>query len=129
LDRYHRICDLHGAQSGDDFIREVATRLQQVLAANITVAHPPGADPSILARLNDGQFTLFLANLAVPEDAARVAQNCLEALRIPFQIKSASVVLSANIGIAIPGSDGTEAEQISRPHGTVPTAISSTLIR
>lgn len=118
LDRYHRICDLHGPQSGDDFIREVATRLQQVLAADITVAHPPGADPSILARLNDGQFTLFLANLTAPEDAARVAQNCLDALRIPFQIKSASVVLSANIGIAIPGSDGTEAEQILRNAGT-----------
>lgn len=117
LDRYRRICDLHGAQSGEDFIREVATRLQQALSADITDTFP-GADPSILARLSDGQFALFLADLAAPEDAARIAQNCLDALRNPFQIESSSVVLPATIGIAIPGPDGTDAEQVLRNAGT-----------
>ncbi|MBS0152294.1 MAG: EAL domain-containing protein [Nitrospira sp.] len=123
LDRDHRICDLHGSQRRDYLIRETAVRLQHSLSEDITVTHPPGVAPPILARLSDGQFALFLTNLAAPEDSARVAQNCLDALRNPFQIESTSVALSADIGIAIPGSDGTEAEQILRNAGTAAQSV------
>jgi diguanylate cyclase (GGDEF)-like protein len=118
LDRYHRVCDMHGARSGDHLIKEVAQRLQQVLSVGMPVSQSPGTDSSMLARLSDGQFALFLTNLTTAEDSARVAQSCLDALRNPFQIGSSSLPLSANIGIAIPGTDGTEAEQLLRNAGT-----------
>ena len=118
LNRYHRICDLHGTRGGEHLIREVVTRLQQSLPVDIKEARQPGSDPSMLARLSDGQFALFLTNLDTPEDSDRVARTCLDALRNPFQIESTSLVLSANIGIAIQGPDGTNAEQLLRNAGT-----------
>jgi diguanylate cyclase (GGDEF)-like protein len=118
LDRYHRICERHGAQSGDRLLREVAERLQQSLSVGITVVHPSGTDAPLLARLTDDQFACFLPNLTAPEDSARVAQSCLDTVRNPFQVGSNNLTLSATIGIAIPGPDGTEAEQILRNAGT-----------
>ncbi len=118
LDRYHRICDRHGTRSGEQLIKEVAERLQQSLSADTTAVSSLVDNMSMLARLSESQFALFLTNLTAPEDSARVAQNCLDALRSPFEIESTSVVLSATIGIAIPGTDGTDVEQILHHAGT-----------
>jgi diguanylate cyclase (GGDEF)-like protein/PAS domain S-box-containing protein len=118
LDRYHRICDMYGSRSGDQIIKEVAERLRQALSVGITIAQYAGTDSPILARLSDGQFMAYLTNLSTPQDSARVAQNFLDSLRRPFQIETASLTLSANIGIAISGTDGTEAELLLRNAGT-----------
>ncbi|MDH4154495.1 MAG: EAL domain-containing protein [Nitrospira sp.] len=118
LDQYHRICERHGAQSGDHLIREVVKRLQQSLSVGITFVPSLGIATSLLARLSDGQLALLLTDLTAPEDSARIAQSCLDALRTPFQIGSNSLALSATIGVAIPGTDGTEADQILRNAGT-----------
>lgn len=115
VDRYHRICERHGTRSGNRLMKEVAERLQQSLSADMPVT---GTDPSMLARLSDGQFALFLTNLTAPEDSARVAQNCLDALHRPFQVESTDLILSATIGIAVPGPDGSDAEQILRNAST-----------
>jgi PAS domain S-box-containing protein len=36
LDRYHRICEMHGARSGDHLIKEMAERLRQSLPVGMT---------------------------------------------------------------------------------------------
>lgn len=118
VDRYHRICEMHGARDGEHLIKELAERLKQALSAGMPVGQSTRPDALMLARLSDGQFALFLTDLPTPEDSARVAQSCLDALRDPFEIGSHSLPLSANIGIAIPGTDGTETEQILRNAGT-----------
>lgn len=126
LDRYQRICEMHGPRCGEHLIREAAERLRQSLSSDLTVARSSGAASPMLARLSDGQFALFLTDLAAPEDSARVARNCLDALRNPFQIESTSLTLSAYIGIAIPGTDGTEAEQVLRNAGTAAQSATRT---
>lgn len=118
LDRYHRICDMYGTRSGDQIIKDVSERLQQRLSAGTTIAQYAGSESPVLARLADGQFAIFLAHLAEPEAAAVVAQNVLDVLNDPFQVGTTSLTLSANIGIAIPGTDGTEAELLLRHAGT-----------
>jgi predicted signal transduction protein with EAL and GGDEF domain len=55
-----------------------------------------------------------LTNLSVPEYSAKVAQGFLKTLDTPFQIGTASLTLSANIGIAIPGTDGTASDLLLR---------------
>lgn len=118
LDRYHRVCDMHGSRSGDHIIRDVAERLQQSLSVGMTIAQYAGSESPVLARLSDGQFAVFLTDLTEPKDSASVAQSFLDVLEHPFHIGSNSLTLSANIGIAIPGTDGTEAEQLLRNAGT-----------
>jgi diguanylate cyclase (GGDEF)-like protein/PAS domain S-box-containing protein len=118
LDRYHRIYDMYGSRSGDQVIKEVTERLQQALSVGVTIAHYAVTDSPMLARVSDSQFMVFLTNLSAPQDSARVAQNFLDVLGRPFQIGTTSLTLSANIGIAIPGSDGTDAEQLLHNAGT-----------
>ncbi len=117
LDRYHKIYDLHGSRSGDHIVKDVAERLQHALSAGVTIAQYTGAESPVLARLSDGQFAAFLTNLSEPEDSARVARSFLDALVRPFQVGTSSLTLSANIGIAIPGSDGMEAELLLQNAG------------
>lgn len=118
LDRYHRICDMHGSRSGDQIIKDVTERLQQSLSVGTMIAQHAGTDTPVLARLADGQFAAFLSNLAEAEDSARVAQHFLDVLNRPFQVGTSSLTLSANIGMAIPGTDGTDAEQVLRHAAT-----------
>ncbi|MDH5740190.1 MAG: EAL domain-containing protein, partial [Nitrospira sp.] len=118
LDRYHRICDMHGSRSGDQIIKDVTERLQQSLSVGTMIAQHAGTDSPVLARLADGQFAAFLSNLAEAEDSARVAQNFLDVLNHPFQVGTTGLTLSANIGIAIPGTDGMDAEQLLRNAAT-----------
>lgn len=114
LDRYHRICDMHGSRSGDQIMKDVTERLQQALSVGMTIAQYAGTESPILARLADDQFAVFLADLSEPEDSSKVAQSFLDVFNRPFQVGTTSVTLSTNIGIAIPGPDGTEAEQLLR---------------
>ncbi|MDH4084738.1 MAG: EAL domain-containing protein [Nitrospira sp.] len=118
LDRYHRICDMHGSRSGNQIIKDVTERLQQSLSVGTSIAHYAGTESPVLARLADGQFAVFLANLSEPQDSAKVAQSFLDVLGSPFQVGTTSLTLSANIGIAIPGTDGTDAEQLLRNAAT-----------
>lgn len=125
LYRFHRICDLHGSRNSHQIVRDVAERFQQSLSGVSTMAPHAGTGSPILARLSDDQFAVFLTNLSEPEDAARVAQGFLQALSRPFPIETTSLMLSANIGIAIPGSDGLDPEQLLRNAGTALQAAKS----
>ena len=118
LDRYHRICNIHGSRSGDQMIKEVTERLQQSLSVGRTIAQYAGSESPVLARLSDDQFAVFLTNLTEPGDSASAAKSFLDVLGRPFQFGSHSLTLSVNIGIAIPGTDGREAEVLLRNAGT-----------
>lgn len=110
LDRYQRINDLYGPRSGAQVLREVTARLQPVLSTGMTVAQAAGAETTMLARLGEDQFAALLTNLSTAEDSAKVAQCLLTSLEAPFQVGNATITLTASIGIAIPGTDGTEAD-------------------
>jgi diguanylate cyclase (GGDEF)-like protein/PAS domain S-box-containing protein len=112
LDRYHRINDMYGPRSGDQIMKEAVERLQQTLSAGVTIAQFAGSETPILARLGEDQFAVLLSHLAAPEDAAKAAHTLITALEAPFHIGGADLPLALNIGIAIPGADGTEAERL-----------------
>ena len=114
LDRYQRLSDMHGAHKAEQIIKDVGERLQHTLSAGATTAQFLGAETPVLARLSEDQFAVLLTNLSVPEDSAKVAHAFMNALGTPFVIDSTSGTLSAHIGIAIPGSDGADADALLR---------------
>ena len=114
LDRYQRINDMYGPRSGDQILKEVTERFQRALSIGTTITQFAGADTRMLARLGEDQFAALLTNLPTAADSAKVAQCLLTSLQAPFQVGSAAVTLTANIGIAIPGTDGTEADLLLR---------------
>jgi len=110
LDRFERINELYGPRSGDKILKEVTERLQRTLSIGTTIAQFAGTDTSVIARLGEDQFAVLLTNLSKAEDSAKVAQGLLTSLEDPFQVDGVTVKLTASVGIAIPGTDGTEAD-------------------
>ena len=125
LDRYQRLIDKYGPRSGDQTLKEITGRFQRVLSTGTTIAQFAGADITMLARLGEDQFAALLTNLPTAEDSAKIAKNLLASLNAPFQVEGATVTLTASVGIAIPGTDGTEADLLLRNATTALQAAQS----
>jgi diguanylate cyclase (GGDEF)-like protein/PAS domain S-box-containing protein len=117
LDRFQRLIDTFGHRGSEQLLKELAERWQHTISTGTPIAQSTGADTAILARLSEDQFALLVNNLTTAEDSVRVAQTLLASLSVPFQLEAASVTLAANIGVAIPGTDGTDADVLVR-HAT-----------
>jgi diguanylate cyclase len=90
LDRFKTINDSLGHVIGDDLLRAVAARLQQLVRGEDSVS-----------RLGGDEFVILLHEVAVPEDATAVAAKIVEALRSPFRIHEHELFASASIGISV----------------------------
>jgi EAL domain-containing protein (putative c-di-GMP-specific phosphodiesterase class I) len=60
------------------------------------------------------EFMLVLPGLKTPKNAARVAQKCLDALRVPMYLDGHELYVSCSIGISIFPEDGEDAERLQR---------------
>lgn len=98
LDRFKDVNDSFGHLIGDQLLQQVAMRLSTRLRSS-----------DAIARLGGDEFTVLLDNLVRPEDAARVAEEIMEALSEPFHLaKGVSIRTSASIGISFSaGADAT----------------------
>ena len=114
VDRFHRIRELYGSAGEHQMMKSVTERLQQVLSIGGTDLPSGGADTPMLAHLSESQLAILVTQLSKPEESAKIAQGCLDALGKPFQIGPSQVTVSAHIGIAVPGSDGDDPEQVLR---------------
>ncbi len=76
LDRFKQINDTLGHSAGDRLPQEIADRLSGCLRAQDTIA-----------RMGGDEFTLLLPDLDLPEDAAKVAQKLLAALKLPLTLE------------------------------------------
>lgn len=123
LNRYQRINDVYGSRCSDQILKEVTGRLQRALSTGLTVAQFPGTGTTILARIGQDQFAALLPHLPTAEDSAKIAQSLLAAVEDPFEIDGAPVMLTASVGIALPGTDGAEAELLMRHAVTALTIV------
>jgi diguanylate cyclase (GGDEF)-like protein/PAS domain S-box-containing protein len=103
LDGFKYINDTLGHQAGDQVLIEVSRRLRCVIRQADTVA-----------RLGGDEFFMVLSDLSKPNDALRIAQSCLDALRKPILIAERDYVLSASIGISCYPEHGTEPEVLQQ---------------
>jgi diguanylate cyclase (GGDEF)-like protein len=91
LDGFKIINDQHGHDVGDDILRQVATRLSVDRRRVDTVA-----------RLGGDEFIILLSGLSDARTAAsHVAQQCLTAISVPFDVDGKSFILGISIGIAL----------------------------
>lgn len=100
LDRFKQVNDSLGHGAGDELLRTMAARLQQVLRAN-----------DIVGRLSGDEFAAVLSQC----DAVH-ATNTIERLQVllaePLTIKKTRLSLSASIGIALFPADGHDLETL-----------------
>src|SRR5690606_3002577 len=103
LDRFKMVNDEHGHETGDELLRQVAARLQSCVRAS-----------DLVARLGGDGFVVVLPGLALPHDAAMVADKIVTAAAQPFTIDELQLQLGASAGIALYPEHAEEAEALLR---------------
>ena len=103
LDNFKVINDSLGHAAGDDFLKQVAARLNQTLRK---------AD--VVARHGGDEFVIGLSEAGQADDVARVAAGLLARMEEPFTLKDTEVSTSCSIGIALFPDDGGDYETLMR---------------
>jgi len=101
LDRFKLVNDTLGHSLGDELLRSVAIRLHSVLREGDTIA-----------RMGGDEFTVLLADLKAPSDAAKTAQKLLDTVAEPLRVDGHELYISTSIGIALYPDDGDTAEAL-----------------
>ncbi len=90
LDRFKVINDSLGHEFGDNLLKAVALRLQQVIREADTAA-----------RFGGDEFVILLAEVADPDDVGMLAGRILRCLESPHLIDGKEVTVSASLGISL----------------------------
>ncbi|WP_036228131.1 two-component system response regulator [Marinobacterium jannaschii] len=100
LDNFKRINDTLGHVVGDMLLKEVSRRL-----TNSVRAVDRGGDRElnhhVISRFGGDEFTVLLAEIRRPDDAARVAQRILDTIGHTMTLGEHEVVITPSIGIAL----------------------------
>ncbi|MDV7391118.1 diguanylate cyclase, partial [Arthrospira platensis SPKY1] len=113
LERYRRVNNSLGHESGDALLYQLAQRLAHALADSAAPPRQQARKPqSTLARWSGAEFVVLVTDLASATEARRVAQRLLDNIRQPFRSGKDEIVLNARIGIAVFPSDGATASAL-----------------
>ncbi len=89
LNRFKEINDTLGHQTGDDILRQVSARLQEVVRKADTVA-----------RLGGDEFSVVLPTATIT-DAIMITEKIVHALKQSFRVDDRTLEIGASIGIAL----------------------------
>jgi diguanylate cyclase (GGDEF)-like protein len=103
LDRFKQINDSLGHTVGDRLLKIVSTRIRAAIREEDTVA-----------RFGGDEFTVLIHIIGKVEDAGKVAQKILDALKAPISIDDRDFVVTSSVGISVYPNDGTDGETLIR---------------
>lgn len=103
LDAFKDVNDTLGHEAGDRLLQEIASRLMTFEDQR-----------TAFARLGGDEFAVVLSAIERPEDALRVADAILAALRMPFVHAGRKFEVRASIGIALFPEHDTEFAELMR---------------
>jgi diguanylate cyclase len=101
LDHFKTLNDSLGHAAGDELLRQVATRLKDIVRTDDTVC-----------RLGGDEFLVLLADLEDADEAAAVATKVLDAVAQPFRVQAVEVSTTASIGVAVCPHDGANFDEM-----------------
>ncbi|UVW30015.1 EAL domain-containing protein [Massilia sp. H6] len=103
LDRFKEVNDLLGHDAGDLLLVEAAQRIQACVHKGDTVA-----------RLGGDEFTVILTDTRELAHVEAAAQAILDALALPFQVRSELLHITGSLGIARFPADAANPEELMR---------------
>jgi diguanylate cyclase (GGDEF)-like protein/PAS domain S-box-containing protein len=103
LDRFRNINDTLGNELGDALLQQVAQRSQSLLR-----------DTDTVSRLGSDEFVFILPDVDQPQDAVSIARKLLASISRPYLLAGHDITITASIGIALSGPDGSTAAELLR---------------
>ncbi len=101
LDRFSKINDTLGHHCGDELLKDVSVRIQNVLRENDTVA-----------RYSGDTFAITINSLDDAQVAARIANKIIDSFAQPFELAGLELFITTSIGISLYPIDGNEQENL-----------------
>lgn len=101
LDRFKKINESLGQNTGDLLLQDVGMRLKNCIGLEDTVS-----------RWGGDVFAFLLQNLNQPQEAANIAQNINKCFDKPYNLKNQEIYVTPSIGIAIYPNDGEDVETL-----------------
>lgn len=101
LDRFKFVNDTYGHAAGDELLRVVASRLDELV----------GSD-DLIARLGGDEFAVIQRVDHFADDAGALARRLCRELSRPYQIGSINAIVGASVGIASATSDGAATSEL-----------------
>ena len=122
LDRFKVINDTLGHAAGDELLTEVARRLRscvrhsdQVTEASVETGNSRAHRTlEAVGRLGGDEFVALLPEVATEQDAERVANRILEAMRSPIHVAGQECFVTASVGVALFPKDGQNVLDLMR---------------
>lgn len=102
IDRFKMINDSLGHACGDAFLQKVAQRIGEVI----------DPDKVTLSRMGGDEFSLICYSFSSIDDIARMAQQIVAAIQVPYTLKDNDFYVSASIGIAMFPEHGESREEL-----------------
>lgn len=103
LDGFKSVNDSFGHACGDEFLRNMGTRMSSVIREGDT-----------LARISGDEFGVVLEKQTIPGEAERVAHRLLEVISAPVPLAAGEASVTASIGVALFPADGETADELIR---------------
>jgi diguanylate cyclase (GGDEF)-like protein len=101
LDRFKRINDTWGHQTGDLFLTQISERLRASLRPDETIA-----------RIGGDEFTVLIPGLSDRRDAEQRGWDLLRALETPIRIEGKNVFATMSVGISTFPDDALESSAL-----------------
>lgn len=117
FDRFKVVNDSHGHDTGDELLRQIASRMQAALRSSDEITRLVKTEPSAV-RIGGDEFVVLVDRLHRPSDAERVAQRLLDLLAKPYDIAGQEVIGSASIGIVTSDRADCTPDSLLRDAGT-----------
>ena len=101
LDNFKAINDLHGHETGDALLKQVALRMSEVTR-----------NYDLLARFGGDEFVMIMPNLSERSDVIQVIDKIIASFIPAFDLPGASVQITTSVGISIFPEDGKDPSEL-----------------
>jgi len=103
LDDFKRINDSIGHSSGDEFLVEIALRLNRIVKKG-----------DLVSRLGGDEFAIILYDIQSINEVKKVAERLINAVKKPVFLHKRRFVISTSIGITLTPKDGQDVQSLLR---------------